>query len=59
MVINKNKSTKPVIQIKEMHKWFGNFHVLKNIFPFSKIGFIANIKVEFVCFLCNWIDFDG
>ena len=31
MVINKNKSTKPVIQIKEMHKWFGNFHVLKNI----------------------------
>ena len=31
MVINKNISTKPVIQIKEMHKWFGNFHVLKNI----------------------------
>ena len=31
MTTNKNKSTKPVIQIKEMHKWFGNFHVLKNI----------------------------
>ena len=31
MLKNKNKSTKPVIQIKEMHKWFGNFHVLKNI----------------------------
>ena len=31
MVVNKNKSSKPVIEIKEMHKWFGNFHVLKNI----------------------------
>ena len=31
MVINKNKLSKPVIEIKEMHKWFGNFHVLKNI----------------------------
>ena len=31
MIKNKNKSSKPVIQIKEMHKWFGNFHVLKNI----------------------------
>ena len=31
MVTNKNKSSKPVIEIKEMHKWFGNFHVLKNI----------------------------
>ena len=30
---NKNKKlkTEPVIKIKEMHKWFGNFHVLKNI----------------------------
>ena len=31
MVINKNTSLKPVIEIKEMHKWFGTFHVLKNI----------------------------
>ena len=31
MITNKNKSIKAVIQIKEMHKWFGNFHVLKNI----------------------------
>ena len=31
MVINNNTSSKPVIEIKEMHKWFGNFHVLKNI----------------------------
>ena len=31
MAINKNKSSKPVIEIREMHKWFGNFHVLKNI----------------------------
>ena len=31
MVKNKNKSSKPVIEIKEMHKWFGTFHVLKNI----------------------------
>ena len=31
MVKNKNKSTKPVIEIREMHKWFGTFHVLKNI----------------------------
>ena len=31
MIVNKNKSSKPVIEIKEMHKWFGNFHVLKNI----------------------------
>ncbi len=32
-MVNKNKKlkTKPVIKIKEMHKWFGNFHVLKNI----------------------------
>ena len=32
MVNNKKSiSSKPVIEIKEMHKWFGNFHVLKNI----------------------------
>ena len=32
MVNKKTKiTTKPVIEIKEMHKWFGNFHVLKNI----------------------------
>ena len=31
MVKNKNELSKPVIEIKEMHKWFGNFHVLKNI----------------------------
>ena len=32
MVTNKkNNYSKPVIEIKEMHKWFGNFHVLKNI----------------------------
>jgi len=32
MVNKKTKIiTKPVIEIKEMHKWFGNFHVLKNI----------------------------
>ncbi len=32
MVTNtKNNSSKPVIEIKEMHKWFGDFHVLKNI----------------------------
>ena len=31
MVKNKNQLSKPVIEIKEMHKWFGNFHVLKNI----------------------------
>ena len=31
MVTNKQKSLKPVIEIKEMHKWFGTFHVLKNI----------------------------
>ncbi|MDA9165727.1 amino acid ABC transporter ATP-binding protein [Alphaproteobacteria bacterium] len=32
MVNTKTKSTtKPVIQIQGMHKWFGNFHVLKNI----------------------------
>jgi general L-amino acid transport system ATP-binding protein len=31
MAINKNISSKPVIEIQEMHKWFGNFHVLKNI----------------------------
>ena len=31
MAINKNKSSNPVIEIKEMHKWFGTFHVLKNI----------------------------
>ena len=31
MTVNKNKSSKPVIEIKEMHKWFGTFHVLKNI----------------------------
>ena len=32
-MVNKNKKlkTEPVIKIKEMHKWFGNFHVLKNI----------------------------
>jgi general L-amino acid transport system ATP-binding protein len=33
MMVNKNKKlkTEPVIKIQEMHKWFGNFHVLKNI----------------------------
>ena len=31
MVKNKNELSKSVIEIKEMHKWFGNFHVLKNI----------------------------
>jgi general L-amino acid transport system ATP-binding protein len=32
MVNKKTKSiTKPVIEIHGMHKWFGNFHVLKNI----------------------------
>jgi general L-amino acid transport system ATP-binding protein len=31
MATNKNISSKPVIKIQEMHKWFGNFHVLKNI----------------------------
>jgi len=33
MMVNKNKKlkTQPVIKIQEMHKWFGNFHVLKNI----------------------------
>jgi general L-amino acid transport system ATP-binding protein len=32
MVNKKTKiTTEPVIEIKEMHKWFGNFHVLKNI----------------------------
>ena len=31
MVTNKKSSLKPVIEIKEMHKWFGTFHVLKNI----------------------------
>ncbi|MDA9914509.1 amino acid ABC transporter ATP-binding protein [Alphaproteobacteria bacterium] len=32
MVNTKTKSiTKPVIEIHGMHKWFGNFHVLKNI----------------------------
>ena len=32
MVNRKTKSiTKPVIEIHGMHKWFGNFHVLKNI----------------------------
>ena len=32
MVNTKTKSiTKPVIAIHGMHKWFGNFHVLKNI----------------------------
>ena len=31
MVTNKKSPSKPVIEIKEMHKWFGTFHVLKNI----------------------------
>ena len=31
MVNNKKSPSKPVIEIKEMHKWFGTFHVLKNI----------------------------
>ena len=31
MVTNKKSSLRPVIEIKEMHKWFGTFHVLKNI----------------------------
>jgi len=32
MVNTKTKSiTKPIIEIHGMHKWFGNFHVLKNI----------------------------
>ena len=26
-----------VIKINEMHKWFGSFHVLKNIKPIDKI----------------------
>ena len=30
-MVNNTNSTKPVIEIKEMHKWFGSFHVLKNI----------------------------
>ena len=30
-MVNNTNSTKPVIEIKEMHKWFGTFHVLKNI----------------------------
>ena len=32
-MVNKNKKlkTQTVIEIQEMHKWFGNFHVLKNI----------------------------
>ena len=32
-MVNKNEKlkTQPVIKIQEMHKWFGNFHVLKNI----------------------------
>ena len=30
-MVNNKKSSKPVIEIKEMHKWFGSFHVLKNI----------------------------
>ena len=30
-MVNIKKSLKPVIEIKEMHKWFGSFHVLKNI----------------------------
>ena len=33
MVNNKKSiSSKPVIEIKEMHKWFGNFHVLKKYY---------------------------
>ena len=31
MVSKKNIIQQPVIEIKEMHKWFGTFHVLKNI----------------------------
>ena len=32
-MVNKNKKlkTQAVIKIQDMHKWFGNFHVLKNI----------------------------
>ena len=30
-MVNNKKSSKPVIEIREMHKWFGSFHVLKNI----------------------------
>ena len=30
-MVNNKKSSKSVIKIKEMHKWFGSFHVLKNI----------------------------
>ena len=30
-MVNNKTSSKPVIEIKEMHKWFGSFHVLKNI----------------------------
>ena len=31
MVTRKKIIEKPVIEINKMHKWFGNFHVLKNI----------------------------
>ena len=30
-MVTNNKSSKPVIEIKEMHKWFGSFHVLIDI----------------------------
>ena len=30
-MVNNKISSKPVIEIKGMHKWFGSFHVLKNI----------------------------
>ena len=30
-MVNNKISSKPVIEIKEMRKWFGSFHVLKNI----------------------------
>ena len=29
--LNKTSNGETVIRIEEMHKWFGNFHALKNI----------------------------
>ena len=29
--VNPDADTEDIIQIKNMHKWFGDFHVLKNI----------------------------
>ena len=47
MVKNKNKSSKPVIEIKEMHKWFGTFHVLKNI----SLGVNQGERIVICCLL--------